>query len=70
MRNISWDEYEEQRKSAKIDILQMKEKESKRVSGNLRKRDKEKRLLLYKLAKHKQENMLKEIGEREYMLLD
>jgi hypothetical protein len=70
MRKISWDQYEEQIKLAKVDFLQIKDETTKKVSGNLRTRDKEKRLLLYKLAKNKQEKMLKEIGERKYKLID
>lgn len=70
MRNISWEEYEKKRKLSKLDFLQIKDKTTKKVNGNLRTRDKEKRLLLYKIAKKKQKKLFEKIGKRKYKLID
>ncbi len=59
MRKKSFEEYDKKRKSAKIDLLKIRDELDKRVSSGLRTRDNEKRFLLYKLAKEKKENMLK-----------
>jgi len=69
MRKISFKEYDEKRKSAKIDLLEIGDDLDKKVSSGLRTRDNEKKFFLYKLAKEKKESMLKKIGDRRYKYL-
>ncbi len=69
MRKISFEEYDKKRKSAKIDLLEIRDDLDKKVSSGLRTRDSEKRFLLYKLAKEKKESMLKKVGDRKYKYL-
>ena len=70
MRNISWEEYEKKRKLSKLDFLQIKDKTTKKVNGKLRTGEKEKRLLLDKIAKKKQKKFFEKIGKRKYKLID
>lgn len=70
MRSISFEEYNKKRKSSKLDFLKMRDKLEKKSNNSLRRRrDKEKRILLYRLAKTKKENTLRKVGEREYQLI-
>ncbi len=69
MRKISFEEYDKKRKSAKIDLLKIRDDLDKKVSSGLRTRDSEKSFLLYKLAKEKKESMLKKVGNRKYKYL-
>lgn len=66
MRKINFEEHNRKRKNAKIKILQMRDKLDKKRGGKSRKRDKEKRNLLFRLAKDKKKRMLEKIGERKY----
>jgi len=69
MRKVSFEEYDKKRKSAKIDLLNIRDDLTRKVSSGFRIRDNEKRTLLYKLAKEKKKRMLKKIGERKYRYL-
>jgi|GEM_PF-1543122 len=69
MRKISFKEYNKKRKEAKVDLLKMRDNLNKKPNDNSRGRDREKRILLYKLAKERREKIFKKTGEREYKLI-
>jgi hypothetical protein len=69
LRKISFKEYNKKRKEAKVDLLNMRDSLKKKPNDNSRRRDREKRILLYKLAKERREKTLKKSGEREYKLI-
>ena len=69
MRKISFEEYDKKRKLAQISLLKIRDDLDKKVSSGLRKRDSEKRFILYQIAKEKKESMLKKVGERKYEYL-
>ena len=66
MRKIKFKEYNQKRKSTKIDLLQMRDELNFISGGGSKNRDPEKQDLLYKLAKRKKERMLEKVGERKY----
>jgi len=69
MSKISFEEYDKKRKSAKIDLLEIRDSLDKKASSGLRTRDREKKFLLYKLAKERKNSMLKKVGDRKYKYL-
>ncbi|MFT9485756.1 MAG: hypothetical protein ACH0QD_00025 [Tepidibacillus sp.] len=68
MRTINFDEYNQKRKSSKINFLKMRDQLERKPSSTFRKRDPEKQLLLFKMAKKRKDRLFKKIGEREYEL--
>ena len=66
MRNIKFKEYNQKRKSAKIDLLQIRDELNLVTGGGSKNRDPEKQDLLYNLAKRKKKRMLEKVGERKY----
>lgn len=69
MKKISFDEYNKKRKSASIELLKLRDSLNKKPSAGLRTRDREKRFLLFKLAKEKKSRMVEKIGDRKYRFL-
>lgn len=69
MKKISYEEYDEKRKLAKIELLKIRDGLDKKTGPGLRTRDNEKRFLLYKLAKEKKDRMLEKVGDRKYRFL-
>ena len=66
MRKIKFEEYNKKRKKAKIKLLKLRDKLDRKPGGGQRIRDREKRSLLYKLAREKKERLLEKIGDRKY----
>ncbi|MEJ6952374.1 hypothetical protein [Natronospora cellulosivora (SeqCode)] len=69
MRKISFNEHDQKRKSSRVDLLEIRDSLDKKASSTLRKRDSEKRFLLYRLAKERKEKMIKKVGDRKYKFL-
>lgn len=69
MRKISFDEYNKKRKAVRIELLKLRDSLNKKTSAGLRTRDREKRFLLFKLAKEKKSRMVEKIGDRKYRFL-
>lgn len=68
MRKIKFEKYNKKRKEAKIELLKLRDELGiKSGSGGIN-RDPEKRNLLFKLAKRKNEKMLEKIGPRKYRM--
>ncbi|MCK8824108.1 hypothetical protein [Fuchsiella alkaliacetigena] len=73
MRRISYLEYKQKRKSARLDFLKLRDSLDKEPSQGLRERNPDKRLLLFKLAEQKRERFLEEgvlekLGQRKYRI--
>ncbi len=69
MRKISFNEYNKKRRASKVNLLKVRDGLEKKSNNNSKRRDREKRILLYKLAKERREKILKKSGERKYKLI-
>ncbi|MFW6238705.1 MAG: hypothetical protein ACOC5A_05685 [Halanaerobiales bacterium] len=71
MREVSFQEYDKKRKQFKIEQLKLRDELEKKMKNtnaknNFLKRDKEKRSVLYRLAKNRHEKLFEKIGSRKY----
>lgn len=56
MRKINFEEYNKERKKAKIDILELRDQIKKKKSETKRSRSQDKQFLLYELAKKRKDD--------------
>ena len=68
LRTINLNEHNQKRKLSKLELLKIRDQLEKKPNDSLRKRDPEKLLLLFKMAKKRQRRLFKKIGDREYTL--
>jgi hypothetical protein len=69
MRKISFQKHNIKRQNAKAVFLNIKDSLENKKSKSLRERDRDKQLLLFKLAKDKQQKTFKKVGKRKYKVL-
>ncbi len=66
MRKINFEEYNEKRKKAKIDILELRDQLQKQKTDSKRSRSQDKQFLLYQLARKRKEKMIEKVGKHQY----